>query len=103
MRRDRSLGGKEVVVGWGERGVAKAPWNPLSPVEGVTSKRGAKKNKVQVERKLPKWWPTTINGAVCDVDEQEEYKREAYRVVRGLLSFPFHVFIYSIIYVLQIR
>ncbi|KAL1295559.1 hypothetical protein HN51_056425 [Arachis hypogaea] len=84
VRRDRSLGGKEVVVGWGESAVSKGPANPLSPADGGTLKRGAKKNKIRLERKLPKWWPAVINGAVFDLDEQDEFKRQAYRVVRAI-------------------
>ncbi|OIV91200.1 hypothetical protein TanjilG_30422 [Lupinus angustifolius] len=81
VRRDRSLGGREVVVG---TVAAKKPAaNPLSPVERSLSLRRASKNKVVgVQKKLPKWWPHIINGTVLDVDDQEEYKREAYRVVR---------------------
>ncbi|XP_061360220.1 uncharacterized protein LOC133304225 isoform X2 [Gastrolobium bilobum] len=86
VRRDRSLGGKEVVVGWGQRSLPnpKVPANPLSPVQ--SSVKLSSKNKVRFERKLPKWWPTVIGGAVFDVNEQEEYKREAYRVVRAIIN-----------------
>ncbi|KAK7270049.1 hypothetical protein RIF29_22926 [Crotalaria pallida] len=85
VRRDRSLGGREVVVGIGHR---KPAANPLSPVERSVSVRRGSKNKVRVQRKLPQWWPPIINGSVLDVDvdEQEEYKREAYRVVRAIVD-----------------
>ncbi|XP_019427655.1 PREDICTED: uncharacterized protein LOC109335869 [Lupinus angustifolius] len=85
VRRDRSLGGREVVVG---TVAAKKPAaNPLSPVERSLSLRRASKNKVVgVQKKLPKWWPHIINGTVLDVDDQEEYKREAYRVVRAIVD-----------------
>jgi len=83
VRRDRSLGGKEVVVALGQRSNS----NPLSPAVRDSVKRSAK-NMVRFERKLPEWWPSVVNsnGSVFDADEQEEYKREAYRVVRGLFS-----------------
>ncbi|XP_058771957.1 uncharacterized protein LOC131645761 [Vicia villosa] len=79
VRRDRSLGGKEVVVG-------------LGPRSGVTApiKRSLKSNKVAVQRKLPKWWPIVNNsshsGFDFDLNEQEEYKRDAYRLVRAIID-----------------
>ncbi|XP_027366350.1 uncharacterized protein LOC113872750 [Abrus precatorius] len=88
VRRDRSLGGKEVVVGWGEGTDNKALSNPLSPpVEDSVVQRSTN-NKVRVQRKLPQWWPTIINsnGAISDLNEQEEYKRDAYRVVRAIIN-----------------
>ncbi|ESW14627.1 hypothetical protein PHAVU_007G004000 [Phaseolus vulgaris] len=83
VRRDRSLGGKEVVVAWGQRSNS----NPLSPAVRGSVKRSAK-NMVRFERKLPEWWPTVVNanGSVFDANEQEEYKREAYRVVRAITN-----------------
>ncbi|CAJ1977789.1 unnamed protein product [Sphenostylis stenocarpa] len=83
VRRDRSLGGKEVVVAWGER----SDTNPLSPTVRDSVKRSSN-NKVRFARKLPKWWPTIINanGSVFDANEQQEYKREADRVVRAITN-----------------
>ncbi|KAK7343233.1 hypothetical protein VNO77_11823 [Canavalia gladiata] len=83
MRRDRSLGGKEVVVGWGQRSDAKPPANPLSPPVNRSAK-----NKVRFQRKLPKWWPITVNsnGVVFDLNEKEEYRRETYRLVRAIID-----------------
>ncbi|XP_050878095.1 uncharacterized protein LOC127081913 [Lathyrus oleraceus] len=76
VRRDQSLGGKEVVVGLGSRSGVTAP-----------IKRSLKNNKVAVQRKLPKWWPIVNNPNHSDFDfdlnEQEEYRRDAYRLVRG--------------------
>lgn len=81
VRRDRSLGGKEVVVAMGP--------NRNTPVKATVQR--SSKNKVLFAKKLPKWWPTIVNSNdtlyEVDVDEQEEYKREAYRVVRGLSFF----------------
>ncbi|XP_028193248.1 uncharacterized protein LOC114378847 [Glycine soja] len=88
VRRDRSLGGKEVVVAWGQR----SDTNPLSVLVRDSVKRSVKKKVVLFQRKLPKCWSTVINSnasvinsnaSVFDANEQEEYKREAYRVVRG--------------------
>ncbi|RZB45644.1 hypothetical protein D0Y65_055086 [Glycine soja] len=84
VRRDRSLGGKEVVVAWGQR----SDTNPLSAPVRDSVKRSAKNKVVPFQRKLPKWWPTVINSSasVFDANEQEEYKREAYRVVRAITN-----------------
>ncbi|KAG4940707.1 hypothetical protein JHK87_044578 [Glycine soja] len=82
VRRDRSLGGKEVVVAWGQR----SDTNPLSALVQDSVKHSAKNKVVPFQRKLPKWWPTVINSnaSIFYANEQEEYKREAYGVVRGL-------------------
>lgn len=88
VRRDRSLGGKEVVVAMGP--------NRNSPVK--VSVQRSSKSKVPVAKKLPKWWPTIVNPSTTlyevDENEQEEYKREASRVVRGVSFFllSFYVF-----------
>ncbi|KAI4334743.1 hypothetical protein L6164_013455 [Bauhinia variegata] len=90
VRRDRSLGGKEVIVGWSnkERGNAgynlSVSGNPLSLAQGPAtgiSKKGTK-NRVRFQEKLPKWWPTLAEHA--PYTEDEEFKREAYRVVRAI-------------------
>lgn len=85
VRRDRSLGGKEVVIG-------------LSPIHSTTpalpikrSLKNSNNNKVVSQRKLPKWWPpinnNNVNAFDMDLNEQDEYKRDAYRLVRCLSFF----------------
>jgi hypothetical protein len=88
VRRDRSLGGKEVVVGLG----SPIHSNKSSSASSSSSiRRSFKNNKVFAsQRKLPKWWPTVNNNANAfdlDMDHQDEYKRDAYRLVRGRSSF----------------
>ncbi|WOH07997.1 hypothetical protein DCAR_0727433 [Daucus carota subsp. sativus] len=51
-RRDRSLGGKEVVVG-----------------------------------NLPEWWPKNSSGSVTVVDDNEEYQRQANRLIRAIMDY----------------
>ena len=85
-----------MVVAWGQR----SDTNPLSAPVRDSVKRSAKNKVVPFQRKLPKWWPTVINSSasVFDANEQEEYKREAYRVVRGLFflsSFLFSLLSFS--------
>lgn len=84
VRRDRSLGGKEVVIG-------------LSPIHSTTpalpikrSLKNSNNNKVVSQRKLPKWWPpinnNNVNAFDMDLNEQDEYKRDAYRLVRSIID-----------------
>ncbi|KAK7390713.1 hypothetical protein VNO78_18737 [Psophocarpus tetragonolobus] len=78
VRRDRSLGGKEVVVALGQQSHA----NPLSPPI-----RRSPNNKVRFQRRLPKWWPTLLNAnPSLFSNHRDEYKREAYRVVRAITN-----------------
>ncbi|XP_004296731.1 PREDICTED: uncharacterized protein LOC101297340 [Fragaria vesca subsp. vesca] len=76
-RRDRSLGGKEVVVARVER--------PRAEEVSVTKKRESvfKKNRVRFGEKLPQWWPTTTSQPILGVDN-EEHQREANRLVRAI-------------------
>ncbi|XP_054805207.1 uncharacterized protein LOC129308188 isoform X2 [Prosopis cineraria] len=85
VRRDRSLGGKEVIVGR-NNSPSRVSANPLSPplgpLMGSIPKRAAK-TRARVEGKLPRWWPTLVTRAISMEDEQE-YKRDAYRLVRAI-------------------
>ncbi|XP_028759794.1 uncharacterized protein LOC114718598 isoform X2 [Neltuma alba] len=87
VRRDRSLGGKEVIVGWNNNTNphSRVSANPLSPsqmsVPGIPKR--AAESRVRVEVKLPQWWPTRVTRAVSTEYEQE-YRRDAYRVVRAI-------------------
>jgi len=90
LRRDRSLGGKEVVVGLS---------TTTAPSMSIKRSFNNNNNKVVSQRKLPKWWPPINNPNAFDIDlnHQDEYKRDAYRLVRGLSfllpSFlPFYIF-----------
>lgn len=93
IRRDRSLGGREVVVGRSFRG---RDWNkksfpvsrsPLSPVRGTELKTVENVAKIRREKqeKLPKWWPDLIPAPVIATGKQD-YQREVDRLVRGEYS-----------------
>jgi hypothetical protein len=90
VRRDRSLGGKEVVVGLGSP-IHSNKSSSASSSSSSSIRRSLKNNKAAAsQRKLPKWWPTVNNNANAfdlDMDHQDEYKRDAYRLVRGRSSF----------------
>ncbi|THU46174.1 hypothetical protein C4D60_Mb09t02170 [Musa balbisiana] len=88
IRRDRSLGGREVVVGRSFRG---RDWNkksfpvsrsPLSPVRGTELKTVENVAKIRREKqeKLPKWWPDLIPAPVIATGKQD-YQREVDRLV----------------------
>lgn len=89
-RRDRSLGGREVVVGkrlkWVRSG--KDYVNPLSRVRGGSvSSRSVVRRSALTERikKLPDWWRSpvqSLSGAMGD----EDARREVKRLARGLFS-----------------
>ncbi|KAG6582057.1 hypothetical protein SDJN03_22059, partial [Cucurbita argyrosperma subsp. sororia] len=83
VRRDRSLGGKEVAVGTGSsvvaRGKATASLN-LTDVSDEVSKNG-----VRVGERLPKWWPPAVPRQITTANRQE-YQDEANRLVRALVD-----------------
>lgn len=87
VRRDRSLGGKEVVVGL-------SPPIHSTTTSAPSIKRSLKNNnnnkEIVSQRKLPKWWPTinnpNANAFDMDLTEQDEYKRDAYRLVRAIID-----------------
>lgn len=99
-RRDRSLGGREVVVGkrlkWGRSG--KDDVNPLSSVRGgvpVSSKSVVKRSALtERSKKLPDWWRSpvqSLSGAMGD----EDARREVKRLARGLFSSNSATFVYT--------
>lgn len=92
VRRDRSLAGREVVIGrrFGEREVdsrsSRGSVNPLSPPKGseVKSMEALRKRPVKREQ-LPKWWPESVASPVVSVGNQE-YQAEANRLVRAIMD-----------------
>lgn len=87
VRRDRSLGGREVVVGT-EKNVSysKPLENPLSPgrvEEYGVPVRVRKGFRVRKEERLPNWWPAIVAAEQTLVVDKEEYQREANRLIRG--------------------
>lgn len=94
MRRDRSLGGKEVVVSVGsdrnnERIEKKDnDYNPVS-VDTATVREmkgyGAKSRGVRRVEKLPKWWPLTVPPPALPM-EIEEAQRMANKLVGEIME-----------------
>ncbi|KAG6730822.1 hypothetical protein I3842_01G098800 [Carya illinoinensis] len=90
VRRDRSLGGREVVVGKRVSGESnrRVSGNPLSPALranlGVSER--VPNNRVRaLEKKLPKWWPVSVSPPGFVMNKQE-YQREADRLVRVIMD-----------------
>ncbi|KDP38719.1 hypothetical protein JCGZ_04072 [Jatropha curcas] len=98
VRRDRSLGGREVVVGTrvNERQEVKrqssgALDTPLSPPSWAFGSELGKDDwrsyRVRREEKLPKWWPVSVATDQDLVVNKEEYQREANRLIRAITDY----------------
>lgn len=100
VRRDRSLGGKEVVVATAgndresvKRKSSRVLDNPLSPPTWVLGSELGRDDwrsyRVRSQSKLPKWWPVSAAAEQDLVVDKLEYQREANRLMRGwsLLNF----------------
>lgn len=91
VRRDRSLGGREVVVSKREAR-ARILENPVSDGgysgnSAVSELRQRSRLERQGSEKLPEWWPKKLGEDHGDVEElevdKEFFRREANRLVRG--------------------
>lgn len=96
-KRDRSLGGREVLVAKNEtptldrkkpnvldsdEGNSNWDWDRDSPIS--FSRRRKKKSSVV---QLPKWWPVSTSGSdQVGAENQEEYQRMANRLIRAILD-----------------
>lgn len=84
VRRDRSLGGKEVVVS-----VDNIRSSSRDSKSFIASDQVSRSNSIPInlhlkaQDNLPKWWPTSLPSQNFDVVDKEEYQREANRIVRG--------------------
>lgn len=97
VRRDRSLGGKEVVVARTPPGPSsstrRALGSPLSAAkEGVGLVSGTETRVSSREKRLPKWWPSLeLDKQNWDFDssdgifDKQDYQRDADRLIRGSL------------------
>lgn len=92
-RRDRSLGGKEVVVGKREemnKEVNRVSLNPLSSdeeiLEGVLDTLVKNWPRKSVLQKLPSWWPLSHSTPFVAVDKQE-YQQRANRLLRAIMDY----------------
>ncbi|CAI0541190.1 unnamed protein product [Linum tenue] len=97
VRRDRSLGGREVVVATAavamERDGARPKRkrfgvldNPLSSLSRAVGENDWKKYLARRQNTLPKWWPSAVSGHLL-LENQEEYQREAKRLIRAITDY----------------
>lgn len=89
-KRDRSLGGKEVVVGKREDVSSSSRTStPLSSENAdyyYQSKRNTRNASSRTRRKkeeLPKWWPQLVSQAPVEVENKEEYQKLANHYIQG--------------------
>ncbi|XP_050209697.1 uncharacterized protein LOC126660309 isoform X2 [Mercurialis annua] len=94
VRRDRSLGGKEVVVARRDVEVAKKPQYGTSLDNLISLGSGLGRDdwrsyRVKHASKLPKWWPVLLTTAGEDmaVVDKQEYQRDANRLVREITDY----------------
>lgn len=87
-RRDRSLGGREVVVGRKDvttSGLAGSPVTVAASPVTVPRWNMWKGSGAEKREELPDWWPISSNSPQPKPvgDEMENLKKDAQRLVRG--------------------
>lgn len=87
-RRDRSLGGREVVVSKRETGWSTSRTStPLSSenAEYYNQNIRNKTNSSTRRRKeeLPQWWPQLVNQGPVEIDNKEGYQKLANQLIQG--------------------
>jgi hypothetical protein len=86
-RRDRSMGGREVVVGRRGAASSRIAGSPVA-VSPVAVPRGNmwKGSGGEKREELPDWWPISLNSSQANGDEAVHLGKEAQRLVRGKKS-----------------
>ncbi|XP_031481296.1 uncharacterized protein LOC116251271 [Nymphaea colorata] len=92
VRRDRSLGGREVVVatrsGEWETGRSQKDFdapNPLSAIQTVRLEKGEREKRFSKVEKLPGWWPK-MESSQAKLFVEPEFQREAHRIMRAIMN-----------------
>ncbi|KAL0368661.1 UNVERIFIED_CONTAM: hypothetical protein Scaly_1085000 [Sesamum calycinum] len=85
-KRDRSLGGREVVVGKRETNWSTS--HKSTPLSGDNANYYQKKRKRKPlgrtrQEELPQWWPQVVNWGLHDTGNKEEYQTMANQLIRG--------------------
>ncbi|CAH8306056.1 unnamed protein product [Eruca vesicaria subsp. sativa] len=84
VRRDRSLGGKEVVVAV-DNVRSSSSSSVASSGQASRSNSVGRSLKVRANNNLPKWWPASLPRQSLEVDK-EDYQREANSIVRAIVD-----------------
>ncbi|KAK1411078.1 hypothetical protein QVD17_37622 [Tagetes erecta] len=88
-RRDRSLGGREVVVSTKKEPKRELSdsFNPLSSVDdSLLSYSNSMKNWGKSKKKLPDWWPESRPAPLEGIDK-EENQRKANWLIRAIMDY----------------
>ncbi|KAI3840608.1 hypothetical protein MKX03_004620 [Papaver bracteatum] len=92
FKRDRSLAGKEVVVGKRKKWF-KFSVNPLTPAKDTMRMKNADEGYIRMvkrsygEKKLPKWWPEVKASSMgASVSSITESQKEAETVMRAIMD-----------------
>lgn len=90
-KRDRSLGGKEVLVGKRENsGLSSRTSTPLSSDNANYQKKSRLRTLGRRRKKeLPQWWPQAVNQGPNEIDNKEEYQRIANQLIQGWFTFHY--------------
>ncbi|KAF6161326.1 hypothetical protein GIB67_009213 [Kingdonia uniflora] len=92
-RRDRSLGGREVVVGKRRKSYDfRGPVNPLTPIRGTMARRRDesvlnRRKRISSREELPKWWRESVGGSTSSrVANKPEFQMVANRLIRAIMD-----------------
>ncbi|PKA66698.1 hypothetical protein AXF42_Ash003353 [Apostasia shenzhenica] len=93
IRRDRSLGGREVVVGrrdWRRKPERRSFWVSVNPLSSSTEIKEEKMRKSLMKQqkkleKLPNWWPDHVPSPVL-LFGKEDWQKEAHKLVKAIMD-----------------
>ncbi|XP_039008985.1 uncharacterized protein LOC120137253 isoform X1 [Hibiscus syriacus] len=94
VRRDRSLGGREVIVGTNRDQGHRHPSidfnaldNPLSLSTTSSLANMTNYSRFHVSEKLPKWWPQPVSAPkTASVFDSEYYQTQANRLIKAIIE-----------------
>ncbi|KAJ4794697.1 Phosphoribosylformylglycinamidine synthase [Rhynchospora pubera] len=104
-RRDRSLGGREVVVARSGPGTtSRIAGSPVAGTPVTVPRRNLwKGNDVEKREELPDWWPVSSNSPQVFGDEMERLREQAQRLVRAITDYRMTGKDYGFDDILQLR
>ncbi|PWA56410.1 hypothetical protein CTI12_AA416430 [Artemisia annua] len=88
-RRDRSLGGREVVVSTYKDSRSEGNVNPLSGGEDLMAgySESMVKKWEKAKKKLPDWWPEVRGAPLEGVVDKEDSQRKANSLIRAIMDY----------------
>ncbi|KAI3459757.1 hypothetical protein Pfo_016420 [Paulownia fortunei] len=90
-KRDRSLGGREVVVGKSETNWSTSGKSTPLSSDNANYYYQKKRNRTRTlgrrrKEELPQWWPQLVNWAPQETVNKEEYQRMANQLIRAIMD-----------------